>query len=167
MIDESFSLYDDANSIKNDNEDSISDLNKSIKLKNLSVRTNHTEYNIINLRNFFEKITEKNLLWMKDKELNKEEYKKHFIEDKIIDCEINENETLPIPIYLIYKVLYDYNFKSKKDNSGNFIQALQNIRNEYDRTFQEINFNNNEIPSLFKNNIVETFKKFNKQPNEK
>ena len=33
MIDESFSLYDDANSIKNDNEDSISDLNKSIKLK--------------------------------------------------------------------------------------------------------------------------------------
>ena len=103
MIDESFSLYDDANSIKNDNEDSISDLNKSIKLKNLSVRTNHTEYNIINLRNFFEKITEKNLLWMKDKELNKEEYKKHFIEDKIIDCQINENETLPIPIYLNIK----------------------------------------------------------------
>ena len=167
MIDESFSFYDEANSIKNDNEDSISDLNKSIKLKNLSVRTNHTEYNIINLRNFFEKITEKNLLWMKDKELNKEEYKKHFIEDKIIDCEINENETLPIPIYLIYKVLYDYNFKSKKDNSGNFIQSLQNMRNEYDRTFQEINFNKNEIPSLFKNNIVETFKKFNKQPNEK
>ena len=66
-----------------------------------------------------------------------------------------------------YKVLYDYNFKSKKDNSGNFIQSLQNIRNEYDRKFQEINFNNNEIPSLFKNNIVETFKKFNKQPNEK
>ena len=103
MIDESFSFYDEVNSIKNDNEDSIYDLNKSIKLKNLSIRTNHTENNIVNLRNFFEKITKKNLLWMKDKELNKEEYKKHFIEDKKIDCQINENETLPIPIYLNIK----------------------------------------------------------------
>ena len=137
MIDESFSLYDDANSRKNDNEDSISDLNKSIKLKNLSVRTNHTEYNIINLRNFFEKITEKNLLWMKDKELNKEEYKKHFIEDKIIDCQINENETLPIPIYLNIKF---------------YMIIILNLK----KTIQVILFKHYKISEM---NMIEHFKK--------
>ncbi len=137
MIDESFSFYDEANSIKNDNEDSISDLNKSIKLKNLSIRTNHTENNIVNLRNFFEKITEKNLLWMKDKELNKEEYKKHFIEDKIIDCQINENETLPIPIYLNIKF---------------YMIIILNLK----KTIQVISFKHYKISEI---NKIEYFKK--------
>ena len=143
---DSLSIYDDANSLnyykdKNDDNSNLSNNNK------------------INLKHYLETLTNKNLLWMKDKELNREEYKKHFVEDKILDCQLNETSNLPIPIYLIYKVLFDYNFKSKKDSSGNFIQALQNTRNEYDKSFNFINFNENEIPSFFKNNIEETYRK--------
>ena len=149
---DSLSIYDDANSLnyykdKNDDNSNLSNNNK------------------INLKHYLETLTNKNLLWMKDKELNREEYKKHFVEDKILDCQLNETSNLPIPIYLIYKVLFDYNFKSKKDSSGNFIQALQNIRNEYDKTFKEINFDSKKIPTLFKNNIEETYRKFLKHQN--
>ena len=149
---DSLSIYDDANSLnyykdKNNDNSNLSNNNK------------------INLKHYLETLTNKNLLWMKDKELNREEYKKHFVEDKILDCQLNETSNLPIPIYLIYKVLFDYNFKSKKDSSGNFIQALQNIRNEYDKTFKEINFDSKKIPTLFKNNIEETYRKFLKHQN--
>ena len=149
---DSLSIYDDANSINNykDKNDDNSYFSNNDK---------------INLKNYLKTLTDKNLLWMKDKELNREEYKKHFVEDKILDCQLNETSNLPIPIYLIYKVLFDYNFKSKKDSSGNFIQALQNIRNEYDKTFKEINFDSKKIPTLFKNNIEETYRKFLKHQN--
>ena len=149
---DSLSIYDDANSINNYKD----------KINDNSYFSNNDK---INLKNYLKNITEKNLLWMKDKELNKEEYKKHFVKDKILDCQLNETSNLPIPIYLIYKVLFDYNFKSKKDSSGNFIQALQNIRNEYDKTFTEINFDSKKIPTLFKNNIEETYRQFLKHQN--
>ena len=156
---DSLSIYDDAYSINNYQD-------KNDENSNLS---NNDNLDRLNIKNYLETLTNKNLLWMKDKELNREEYKKHFVEDKILDCQLNETTNLPIPIYLIYKVLFDYNFKSKKDSSGNFIQALQNIRNEYDKSFKEINFDSKKIPTLFKNNIEETYRKFLKHqnPNDK
>ncbi len=152
---DSLSIYDDAYSINNYQD-------KNDENSNLS---NNDNLDRLNIKNYLETLTNKNLLWMKDKELNREEYKKHFVEDKILDCQLNETTNLPIPIYLIYKVLFDYNFKSKKDSSGNFIQALQNIRNEYDKTFKEINFDSKKIPTLFKTNIEETYRKFLKHQN--
>ena len=52
-----------------------------------------------------------------------------------------------------------------KLTNTNFIQALQDIRNEYDKTFTEINFDSKKIPTLFKNNIEETYRQFLKHQN--
>jgi hypothetical protein len=82
---DSLSIYDDANSINNYKD----------KINDNSYFSNNDK---INLKNYLKNITEKNLLWMKDKELNKEEYKKHFVKDKILDCQLNETSNLPIPI---------------------------------------------------------------------
>lgn len=118
------------------------------------------------------KITQMNFEEINKKQILHKQFREHYIIDQLLRCQvkISENETkeLPIPIYLIFNILYNPQYCSKAfpNFDSNFIRSLQNIRNEYDIVFTETNFNLGNIPSYFTRKAEETFNFLSKFPIE-
>ena len=91
------------------------------------------------------------------------EFRRHFIVDKEIDYSINDKK-IPIPLYMIYKVLYDPQFicLASPENKVNFILYLQRIRNDYDNIYTQTNFSPETIPSFFSDTIEHNYELFSK-----
>ena len=91
------------------------------------------------------------------------EFNRHFIVDKELDYSINDNK-IPIPLYMIYKVLYDPQFicLASPENKVNFILYLQRIRNDYDNIYTQTNFSPETIPSFYSDSIEHNYELFSK-----
>lgn len=91
------------------------------------------------------------------------EFKKHFIVDKELDYTINDKQ-IPIPLYMIYKVLYDPQFicLASPENKVNFILYLQRIRNDYDNIYTQTNLSPETIPSFFSETIEHNYELYSK-----
>ena len=91
------------------------------------------------------------------------EFAKHYIINKKLEYfNKSDNKTIPIPSYLIFKIIYDPNFRTllSQNNHLNFILYLQSLRKDYDNKFTPIDYNSELIPTFYSDNLENNFRKF-------
>lgn len=95
-----------------------------------------------------------------------EEIKKHFNDNKILECLTKKGKT-PIPINVIFRALYDPDTKCQLSKGKLNLRAyLQEKNKDYDIVFTKEDYDINEIPNLYKMPINEATNFFNGKINE-